>query len=733
MSVLTPLVVAAVLWYPHFGHYYERTPRTSPAAVEAARQTPDDGRLRELFELTPGFGVAKPIIYVREPVAVAARLLEGVVEVPGLPRRHITIPFAAADIDQGTPDWQLAVAGLSLPALLVRAYEQTGENQYLFGARDMILGWADFERRAWLPRGFLWNDHAVAARIPVLAGFWLAYRRHPSYDPALGARVLTFAARSAAFLGSPAHFTAATNHGVMQNLALWHYALAFPTLPNTVLFRQTALERMKEQLEFYVNDEGVILEHSPGYHRDGVELLGMALRYLTLMGESPSPAWVEKYRRALRFYAQLRLPNGELPSIGDTSVEPDAVGPRTTCIQSDGRAEALVDASAWPSPAPAALYPVAGYAVWWSGLAPGADPVRPSQTVVTWSYFPGHGHKHADELSVVLWAGGRSWIGNVGYWPYEAPGYRQAASWVGSNAPHLATEPATSARSTRLLSSAWSDHLAAIDLERTGPGTYVARRQIVHVGSDLWVVIDHASGRPGSVSRVQWTTTPNTEVKPTGMAGLYRLQLTTGRLSMVLGVLSSPGTTIRRLHGSLDPFAGWQVVDGRPTPVDSLLIEQPASNSWAITAWCLQDESRLVRACPSQPVAARFTTDSDWGVTVARVPGPVTLRRTGGVLEGQSITAGGSIRLALESPPDVASVRETIRAAFDQAIRHYPPFRELASYRLRATYAIAVAFVLQELAFAVGRPRGTARRVLRGLSVAAWLGVGLWLTRIYLA
>jgi hypothetical protein len=89
--------------------------------------------------------------------------------------------------------------------------------------------------------------------------------------------------------------------------------------------------------------------------------------------------------------------------------------------------------------------------------------------------------------------------------------------------------------------------------------------------------------------------------------------------------------------------------------------------------------------------------------------------------------------VALEAAPDVTAPRAELRAAVERAIRHYPRFRELGYYRLRATYALLAAFVFQELAFAVVVPRGKNRRVLRWASVVAWLAVGVWLTRIYLA
>ena len=733
LSWLAPVAVMVAVWSPHLAQHYVSTPRVTAEAVEAARQTPDDALLRELAALTPSYMLAKAVYEVPDPVRAADRLLEGVVEVKGIPRRSVTMPFSTRDVTEGPTDWQLAIGALSLPELLLRAYDRTGEDRYLLAARDMLLGWAGFERSSWLPHGFLWNDHAVAARMSVLSHFWLAYRHHRSYDPVAAAQILTFTARTAASLADPRQFTVYSNHGVSQNLALWHYSLAFPTLPDRDRFRSLARERLGEQLGFYVTDEGVILEHSFGYQRDGLELLGMALRYRSLIGDPAPPDWVAKYRRAVAFYTQLRLPNGELPNIGDTPTELDVAGPSITAVAPDGRTEPLAPPSSWPIPAPSTVDPVAGYALWWNLPGPGAASGLASRTAVTWSYFPGHAHKHADEMSWVLWAGGQVWLSSVGYWKVDTPGDSQASSWAGSNAPHLRGEATRSVRSTRLLGSAHSDRMAMLDLERTGPGGYTARRQILHVKPDLWIVVDHVSGQPGGVNQVQWATGAGIDLRALDGGGLYRLQPAAGSLSMIMGLASSPKPTVGRLRGSLDPFGGWQMVGPWvPTPVDALVLEQPSDGSWSITTWCLQDESKTPPSCPARPISARYTRGDDWSVTVPRLPASITLSRKGEVVAGDVPTASGSHRLALEAPPDVTRRRAAIRAAYEQAAQHYPRFRDLGAYRLRVVYVVGVVAVLQALFLGLIVPARKPRQILRWLSVAGWLAVGLWLTKVYL-
>lgn len=730
LSLLAPLAVLVAVWVPHFAHYYVASDRVTAIMLEESRRAPDDGRLRELADFTSGYLIARPVLELSNPVPAANQLLQGLVDVPGLPRIRISLPFSADDIDRDGDRWQLDFAGLTLVELLLRAYAQTKEDRYLLAARDMVVGWATYERTVWRPRGFLWNDHAVAARIPVLGRFWLAYRRHPAFDPAVAAIVLQFASRSAAFLARPDHFTVHSNHGVMQNLALWHYALAFPMLPGAMGYESIAYTRFGEQMGFYINDEGVILEHSAGYHRDGLELLGLAFRYLDLL-RIPAPAsWVQKYDRALSFYAEVRRPDGSLPMFGDTSDGADPVGPLTPRLRADGHRDPPAPRADWPPPGPNALYRVAGYSVWWHGLQGWPDPAGLSQTVVAWSYFLGHGHKHADELSVHIWAGGRSWLTGVGYWPYAVRGRSQVEAWSGSNAPHLVDESPRSFRSTRLLSHGWSEQVAALDLERRLVGGYVVRRQVTYAAPGVWVVTDRVVGAPSGVSRTQWAVPPDLALEATGAGWSYRAHPNAGSQSMSLGLLASPGTSVRQIRGSFDPFGGWAVVAGTPTAADALLVDQPAGDSWTIAVWCLEGVSSRMSTCPRESPSGRFSDDEEWTVSVATRPNPLTIRRQGPSvrLERPGISSAPSI-LALQSTADTSADLLRIQRAYAAAVGRYPGFRDIGFYRLRISYGIIVMLALQEIFFAVVRP---ASRLFRLLAVLGWLGLGGWLTLVYL-
>ena len=412
---LLPLLVISALWLSVFWAYYVPRVRVSDEMIQQGLESPQDSALEALKD----FDFLDRRWKSREEIVDAASgLLDGDLHVENC-SLHLTIPFSARDLDHLPPTCDLLVAAFVVPDVLLQAYDVTGRKEFLTSAQAFITTAQAYEQSAWLPPGEFWNDHAIAARVCVLANFWRLYRHSPGYRPEVARQIFQMVARSEELLAKPGLFTFATNHGMMQNLALWHASLTFPSLPRADEYRRLARARLSDQLKFLVSDEGVVLEHSSGYHVFGMELFAMAFRYLDLMHEPAPPDWIDKYKRAERFYAAMRRPDGSLPMVGDTDDEAVPLGPLVSSFDLDGRPRDFAYRSDWKPAEAVNLYPVSGYAIWWDGLELWPNPQRLAQTFIAWSNFPGHAHKHADEMSVLFWAGGETWLSNIGYWPYE--------------------------------------------------------------------------------------------------------------------------------------------------------------------------------------------------------------------------------------------------------------------------------------------------------------------------
>jgi len=720
-SLLAPALVLAAVWFPIVRHYHARTPVVTDNMIESGRQSPSDTLLHELSSYYFfGTGVSGA------PVEVAERLLQGQVTLRGEAPQRVRLPFDPDELDQGPVTWRLFHARLTVPRILIAAYRQTGRDDFLRMARDAILAWASYEQRTVVPKGLLWNDHGIAERVQVLSEFWSVYRHHPNYDAAVARQIFRFVARSGRFLADSSQFTASTNHGAMQNLALLHLSLAFPTLPESPTYSRLALERLGEQMLFYVSDEGVVLEHSAGYQRFGVQVLGTALRYLSLQG-LPIPAeWRIAYDKAKAAYSLLRRPDGTLPLFGDTDGVPDEAGPPVTAADEHGGYAPLIPQRDWRPGQSYTVFPVSGYAIWWHGLAQWPRARDLSQTVVAWSSFPSQVHKHADEMSVLFWAGGRSWWTNVGYWPYGTE-RGDGEGWNGSNAPHLTGEDYLSRRTTRLVRSWAGEQLTFVDLERNGPNGYRARREVLCLSGRHWIVIDHISGVDSARSTTVWTTAPEIEMSAGESSGSYRLRDPASHSELTVFLLGSPGLTVQQLRGSYAPFAGWQVVE-TPQPASAILLEQPAGNSWAAVVWSRPVDRPAGQASMGVPAMEAWQGPGDWRLSLPSESGLIRVVRKADTLLLSDPGEAHPTRIALTAPAVVDSQIAAIHRAYKRVADKYPRFQDELPYRFKVTYLIVVLLVLQEIVFAAFRRISRRHsRVLRAVAAGGWVIVGLYL------
>lgn len=690
-----------------------------------SRMNPAGSVLDELsmFRFSPSAPVSND-----ELILMANKIMSGYLQLPGYEQVSISLPFDSKNFEKGLPTWKLTYAGMIVPDLLIDAYLLTGKDEYFHLATNAILRWEEFERLKWLPKGFLWNDHAIASRISVLSKFWSAYRTRQDYKPEVAKLIFSMVVRNGEMLVKDSQFTFSTNHGVMQNLALLHLAAAFPEIPHVNEYRLIALKRLSDQMLFYINDEGVVLEHSAGYHSHGMELFGKAFRYLALNNMTPPLAWIGKYKRSKDFMSMIRRPDGSLPVFGNTNSAP-SLPSLITEVDPHGRARPLFRSDDWHPIASHALYPVAGYSVWWDGLSTRSNDL--TQTVIAWSYFPGHGHKLADEMSLMVWADKQNWLTNVGYWPYGVPGRAMADSWEGSNAPHLLHEPADSVRSTELLDYMVNGRLAFNHLRRIGPSDFSVDRQVLHIDSNLWLVLDHHSS--GKVRRVSttWTFSPDLVLDRGQSPGQFHIFKKDTKSCMSISIFGKNKIEIAAYKGSKQPFAGWVVFDNQARPAPALVSEQDASDSWSLTT--LKLEKKCKQNEGNSPKIINWQSSDRWEADVPLDGGILKILRLGNTLyfENKVYLIGAEFANG-DSKKSVALEKSKIEDSFNDASKKYRKKRDVFPYREWVTHLLVTLFLFQEILFpilmvVVRRNFDLMRIVCNGV----WATGGIWLHLFY--
>lgn len=704
-NVLSLVVAMALVWVPEVSLYWVGPTQVSQDSVSEARKAPSIEILAEIGE--------QSLITLIEPLdmrdpgrlrQLGEGVLSGNVQFAGRPLAALPFPFRASHLDAGLPSHALKIASLGTVSLLLGSYTATRDQRFLDAALQETLAFNEVDTWRLVPRGLLWNDHALAARVQTLALLWSLVRERNDLDPATARSVLQLADRTGARLAKSELYNSRTNHGIMQNIGLIQLAVAFPTLPRAEYFKSLGCTRIAKQMRYYIDADGPVLEHSAGYHEFGRDLLIKAIRLFESGGCPIPPDWRRLLLRVTEFSHLLQRPDRTLPVYGNTDH-----APRTT--------EESVDPKIAPMPA-SRLYGVAGFAVGWRGTEAWPLAQNLSQTVVTWSNFPSRAHKHADDMAIAVWAQGRPWLTNSGYWPYGAEGFGDANGWRGSNAPHFQGESPRAIRETVLLGAGASRSVSAIDLERRLPQGASVRRQIVEVDGNTWIVLDSAAGAQGQFIESLWTTMPETKVHAAGEREfLLRSIDSMGAARLILaGPLAS--TPAIRL-GSLTPFGGWIVRAGRPTPAPAIEVLQHADRMPVATVLRLGEQRATIR------FESARSDETHWSIWVESEQDSLFVRRVKDLLSIRFADGRGEF-VELVASADIDARRRDIVSAYEAANREFPGVRDLTFYRYRLTMLALIMLVVQEAVIATTRRlRPSVAPALRMLASIAWLGFGL--------
>lgn len=703
LRVTAPLLIVFSVWWPEFNTF--RIDRTIPSAttIEKLSGSASSRDLAEIASVDMDVSLGIPLA---ERATEVAKILSGLLNAPVYLPSAYPLQGWPKDLMTGSPTFQLVMASLAMEDLLLKEYESVGNRQYYLLARDRVLSFARWESHQEKPIAFAWNDHAIAARVSVLTRLWSHLRNDASTLPAQRQELIALVERSGEMLAKKSLFTVRTNHGVMQNLALLQISAAFPDLPNASEWRKLAMERLDLQLRFYVSDEGVVLEHSAGYHAFGNHLLGTALQLVRLNRLEPPQSWLKAYTASSDFLQILARPDGSLPLVGNTAGGvPESTSPKSAV---NGSVEG------------AHLYPLSGYSVWWSAVAP------PSQTVVAWAKHDRHGHKHADEPSIHFWSRGIDWITATGYWPYGARGFDQANGWLGSNAPHAKGEQMNKPRTVTLLGSAESGGIRSIEIENSRASGFAVRRQIIQLSSDQLLVLDAVRGSEVPVETL-WTLDTRLTLQALGGQHFETNSLDQGySLQIELARENDKPTKASLYKGSWKPFAGWVVKGNEPTPSSAMLVEQPPGDSLTATLFTVSDqsESRVIKLLAgAQP--------DDWTIEIQANSGAQRVQRSGERISVNNAISTSTLRLV--APPSQVVRQEKLTASMTAALEAYPPWRALGFYYQRIYMAVGAMWVAIEVALVLLARRRLRRGWMDVVVLSAWAGMGCWIHAIYLA
>jgi hypothetical protein len=349
---------------------------------------------------------------------------------------------------------------------------------------------------------------------------------------------------------------------------------------------------------------------------------------------------------------------------------------------------------------------------------------------VTWANFATQAHKHADEMSLLIWTDRSDLLIASGYWPYHADRVQQAIGWAGSNAPRWVGEDAGYARrgTTRLLGFTSSATLEFIDLERAAPDGSRLRRQIAYVRPGLWAVIDTGS-RNSIATEVTWMFDPGlavTQATPSGSLVLANDHGVVARMDLS----GCSGGEARLVKGSSAPFAGWTAADGEPVPAPTLYRKcQRQDHAGVVLRLEPGDKSRS----GDDELTIDFSAADRWALKNANT-GQSLLRREGSSVQ---LCAKGCVPGTIEQAARDVAYRERVDQDYRDMANTYPYFREVIGYRVKVSEVLLACWLVQFPVFIIGgkvlrRWVVYPREILSALAIGFWCAIGAWLQLVYL-
>lgn len=274
--------------------------------------------------------------------------------------------------------------------VLVRMFLDDADLAALEQAVALAVDWiAGNARDSEEANEFAWYDMAVGLRAPYLAYVLRASASAGVLSEPDAETLLTSLVEHGRYLAAEENYAQGHNHGLFQDEGLLLLCGYLPFLAEAAAWRKLAwarcLQTLRETIEW---DEGVQLEHSPAYH---LAMTHFVRRLLTLPGadEEMLGPLLSKLEDTAGW---LVLPDGTLPELGDTDSIP-AVGWAARAAEGKRGLKVLRQ----------------------SGLAIVKE--QDSFLIVT-AWYHGRGHKHADELSFMLYEAGQRVIGDAGRYGY---------------------------------------------------------------------------------------------------------------------------------------------------------------------------------------------------------------------------------------------------------------------------------------------------------------------------
>jgi hypothetical protein len=411
------------------------------------------------------------------------------------------------DDEEWRIEWVKLYEGLDL----AHAFTVTADPDYLATWEDLVGAFC-----AQVPVGHDKSD-VSARRLQNWLYAWRRFADAPHFDglrPGLAERLTERILDDAEHLRD--HLTAERNHRTLELYALLIVGLALPDADAELA--RFALDELGRNLLTDVWSDGVHRECSTDYHCIALRSYLGAIANARAAEITLPDGYLDRVSLALDFALHMQRPDGTIPSFSDG--DPGdfrrllAFGAQLLG-RDDLRWAATLGAEGSAPDALDVTFPVGGYLTSRSGW--GTANAYSDERFMMMDAGPlgDGGHGHYDQLSVELYASGRSLVVDPGRYTYADNEWRH---WFKGSAAHNTVtvdgldqtpyrrgSPKRPTSQARIVRRVNGDDFDAIEAEATSPQhEMVHTRRVLFPQREYWVVHDHLSGALSHRYEARW-------------------------------------------------------------------------------------------------------------------------------------------------------------------------------------------------------------------------------------
>lgn len=254
-----------------------------------------------------------------------------------------------------------------------------------------------------------YHDETTAQRLNIALGLLAAsdFKAEPN--------VFEFADETAELLRNNQFHSGLNNHGMFQDMALRNYAILADWADEEDRIRswEISCRRLKNYFNHAFTHEGVHVENTPTYHLMVSRHLQEHIRILKATRSLEAIDLENLLEKAGRYATNIVLPNGEFPPISDTTIQKLRGNSGNIFDESFNYAVTMGENGTVPS-VTNIVFQDSGYAIYRSDWKDENATFLLLQAAYNDNY-----HKHSDDLSIIIHAGGRALISEAGPYSYN--------------------------------------------------------------------------------------------------------------------------------------------------------------------------------------------------------------------------------------------------------------------------------------------------------------------------